>query len=393
MKYLKILWHSLIMIKKKWREYKYLFVTMILSFSFLLGFLVYSDTMLFNTYKDVYSKNESIITISNPNIKKKNVVNTKLAGEDGTVYYEYEYQGAMSTISDFLNYEIYYVPDRMQMFCWDDTEEIKVHGKDSKIRLEENEVYVCKSLYKYLKKEEQGIKYIDIPIEYSDSEYEVRRYYVKDWFEMNNDEITYNFQTNQIEGRASILVPQSSLQGKKIDAENTVEIIYTNNVCEVLSVLSTFGITYNAPCEWKQIADQSRQVQVGVKMLVVIVLYVLLGINIYSSFANTLNRRKYEIGIRKSMGATNKDIVVQFFCESMCIILMTILVSVACIYWCSLIYKLLMFFFMGERVVLQIGKFSIIIFAISVIFLSAYFSLVFAIQANRTKIILYLKGM
>lgn len=299
----------------------------------------------------------------------------------------------MSTIGDFLNYEIYYVPDKMQMFCWDDTEEIKVHGKDSKINLEKNEVYVCKALYKYLKKDNQGTKYIDIPIKYNNSQYETRRYYVKDWFEMNNNNITYNLQTHQIEGRAFILVPQSSLGEKKIDAENSVEIIYTNNISEVLSILSTFGMKYNAPYEWEQVANENRQLQIYVKMIVAIVLYVLLGINVYSSFANTLNKRKYEIGIRKSMGATNKDIIMQFFFESMCIMMMTIVVSVACISWIAGTYKLLMFFWTEQEVVLQVSKFSIIIFGLSSIFLSVYFSLIFAIQANKTKIILYLKGM
>ena len=53
----------------------------------------------------------------------------------------------------------------------------------------------------------------------------------------------------------------------------------------------------------------------GNKYIIAAVLFVILGINLYSAFSNALNERKYEIGIKRAIGAGKKDIMMQFLTE------------------------------------------------------------------------------
>lgn len=45
--------------------------------------------------------------------------------------------------------------------------------------------------------------------------------------------------------------------------------------------------------------------------IIIIILYITLGINIKSIGSNTLERRKYEVGIQRTVGAKKKNIVFQ----------------------------------------------------------------------------------
>ena len=48
-----VLAHAFVMVRKHIRSYALLSVTIVLSFSLLLGYLVYTDTSLYNEYKEL----------------------------------------------------------------------------------------------------------------------------------------------------------------------------------------------------------------------------------------------------------------------------------------------------------------------------------------------------
>ena len=58
---MKTLMHAFRMVWRNRRSYALLSVTVVLTFSFLLGYLLYTDASIFNRYKDVYRKDRNDI--------------------------------------------------------------------------------------------------------------------------------------------------------------------------------------------------------------------------------------------------------------------------------------------------------------------------------------------
>lgn len=53
-------------------------------------------------------------------------------------------------------------------------------------------------------------------------------------------------------------------------------------------------------------AIKEENIVIRNKYIIAAVLFVILGINLYSAFSNALNERKYEIGIKRAIGAGKK---------------------------------------------------------------------------------------
>ena len=141
------------------------------------------------------------------------------------------------------------------------------------------------------------------------------------------------------------------------------------------------------------------------KAMVAILLLLILGINLYSSFENALNDRKFEIGVKRAVGASGFSIVRQFFYESMLVMTADILISVATVVNAGLLLKLYRQAtyrtVMGditytnynyENYVLYITPYSIGMFAVCAVVLTVVFSFVFAYKSTQVQIVDYLKA-
>jgi len=153
--------------------------------------------------------------------------------------------------------------------------------------------------------------------------------------------------------------------------------------------------------------DQARaleqiQTEKGTKAIIAALLLVILGINLYSCFENALNDRKFEIGVKRAMGASGFSIVRQFFYESMIVIVANIVISIAFVVDVGLLLKLYrqltmkdfsgIVHFEFETYSLYITPYSIGMFAACAIVLTVVFSLVFAYKTTQVQIVDYLKA-
>lgn len=126
--------------------------------------------------------------------------------------------------------------------------------------------------------------------------------------------------------------------------------------------------------------------------MILIALMIILGINMLSSFLNALNERKYEISIRRALGAGKHSIVLQFLTEGLIVIVIDILVSVAVVMMllsCIKVYHTLV---LGEEWIIHITGYSVTIFFLCCTFLALFFSILFSILSTRVEIIQYIKG-
>lgn len=383
---IKIIKHGIQMTKKMWKSYLFLIVTMSLSLGFLLLFLIYTDTIGYNDNKWYFSKPKEIIMLSNPDMNKLNVLEEKIQNEKEMVYYKYLHQGSEYESCLGREYEIYFIPSNIHPFYFDNLMSLELSSEE-KISLKDNQIYVSNHLYETLPVDNNGRKYVDLPIRYVGNEKRVKRYYVKECYKSKDNE-----EDLSITLREKVFVSLSSIQMNQIDYENIGVGIITNRLEEMISTLQTLGIDYNSVYELQEAAKQVIRTDVYIKTIVAIMLYILLGINIYSSFSNTLSKRKFEIGVRRAIGAKRSDITLQFFIESMYIMFVSILISVFLVAYILMYYKIVMLNYFSKKVTIYITQNSIITFVIMNFFMSFCFSLVFSYKATKVQIVSYLKG-
>ena len=375
-----IIKHSIQMARKTWKEYLFLIITMSLSLSFLLGFFVYTDTAEYNENKELFSKPKQLITLSNPDKNKLDMLEENLKEEDKIEYYKYMQQGVEYKSHMGEEYEIYFIPSNLQTLFFDDLTSLALTS-GNKIKLNKEEVYVSYTLFQGLPKDKNGKKYIDLPIKYKHNNETVKRYYVKECYNLKGEFV-----------REKVFVSLNSVQTEKIDYENIGVGIITNKLDGMISLLQTLGIDYISPYELQEAQKLAIRTDIYTKLVIAIILYILLGVNIYSSFNNTLNKRKFEIGVRRAVGARKRDITLQFLTESIFIMLISVLISVIIIVYISLIYKIVMYECYMEIITIYITKYSRIAFLVVSFFMLVCFSLLFSYKATTIQIVSYLKG-
>lgn len=88
---MKLLKHSAAMIKKTFRNYMMLSITVFLTFTFLLGFLIYTDSGIYNKYKELMGNDYKIILSHNgmdaDSGNKINILTSRLEEMGDTHFY------------------------------------------------------------------------------------------------------------------------------------------------------------------------------------------------------------------------------------------------------------------------------------------------------------------
>ena len=118
----------------------------------------------------------------------------------------------------------------------------------------------------------------------------------------------------------------------------------------------------------------------------------LLGINLYSSFSNALERRKYEIGVKRAIGASGGSIMRQFLTESMLVMLVNIVASILIVVEVLVDYKLYVQLVEGAQWIDSISIHSILMFLVCSVSLTVAFCLLFAYKSTKVEIAQYLKA-
>lgn len=162
-----------------------------------------------NSFKETFSKPKEIIELSNPNVDKKDILIKKLEKIEDTYYYSYFSQGEYIDLTNSLVYEVYYVPDYVQKFYFDDAAELKLHS-EKEVAIGNNEAIVSSVIYPFLEQNKEGKRYIDIPVTYQDDSITYKRYYVRDYFKDEKNEQLYVDESENLQGNVTIWHTQSS---------------------------------------------------------------------------------------------------------------------------------------------------------------------------------------
>lgn len=181
-------------------------------------------------------------------------------------------------------------------------------------------------------------------------------------------------------------------------------VFYTAHPYELLSYAeSIYGSTaydratfYSNVRELDEALEQIRSVN-RLKVIVAGALLLLLGINLYSSFMNALSSRKFEIGVKRAVGASGWSIVRQFLFESFLVMAGNVILSVCLVADIAIIYK-----YIREHIpdaqgafhpyIIYFSPYSMAMFAVCAASLTVVFSLIFAYRSTQVEIVDYLKA-
>ncbi len=387
--------HALLMVGRNARSYVLLSVTIILSFSFLLGFFVISDSGLYNDYKLTFAADSKIALLrssysnyssSNETVTGKlNMLIYRMGRMTNTHFYQYFEKetelGLRRDEESKITATVSYVPADFWVFyalSGQIPERLDVVSGESRFTAD-NQIIIDKTLTHLL----GGEQMLNLPYENRNGSMELKEYSVIGTIEDGESKETEG------ETHVRILMPLSEVS----EYDKRLMLVYSENgIGEIASLCDVFGIECSVPYKLQNSALKDMRAQVMIKGMSAGILFLLLGINLYSSFKNALNERRFEIGVKLAIGANRINIVGQFFREGMVVMLANTAASVLLVVNLAAVYKAVQRLFYGTEWTISLSAHSAVIFLSSAFFLSVSFSLIFAYRSATVEIAGQLKA-
>jgi ABC-type antimicrobial peptide transport system permease subunit len=395
--------HSFLMVSRELHTYTLLSVSIVLSFSFLLGFFVYFDSHIYNKYKEVLSLPSTIIHVSPSALYNQNPVD----------HIKFQLLSDRLDRMNETNYFSYFVSDEELNHYSDDENKVIVHqyfipgdaagsylysGGFKQINVIEGsdtlvnpfEVLIDERLFSMLPLQQTGgIPTVVLPVT------------------INGVTVLKEFTVvGIVSGRKESISTSSGVATHYCDVYMSRDLIidYSCNysemgicivspyIVQITQLVRSLGLeVITTDYFQRQAVDQIRN-QIILKGSIVIIMFTLLGLNLYSSFSNVLKERRYEIGVKRAVGASKKDIITQFFFEGIVVMGANICITLLLVLNLAVIYKLIQRVFYNSQWIININPHSITLFAFCAITLSLSSGFVFAFQSTQVEIIKYIKA-
>lgn len=411
--------HAFTMVRKTLKCYALLSITIVMSFSLLLGYMLYTDSALYNRYKALFCEPRGMMRCYDTEMENKKlgmflskaaligntnscVVYTIAGGETRTYYDIEEYDLAEGHALTLPNWQITALPDHawladafgvrydLDSITWLDGQE------HSDITQAADEALLPEDLFYALGLDEMEVPEYTFRFEHIGSLTLKIIGLLKDAIPLQFDEeleIQNKDYINRVVVSQDLLNPETVpdvYMGRFVQ-------IYTDSPELVAQLAHSMGYSVQSVYEQQNEALEQMRYEKSNKAVIAAALLLLLGINLYSSFSNALNDRKFEIGVKRAIGASAWSIVRQFLHESLIVMAANILISVALVADVFIVYK-----FIYERTPDEWGNFSqwtvyisphsVAMFLVCSVTLTVVFSLVFAYKTTRVEIVRYLKA-
>lgn len=428
LKLFSILRHAFTMVFRTLKSYALLSVTIVLSLSLLLGYLLYTDTTLYNEYKDLFSQRRGDVLIADFYFETHKVTTlldkiptignsicyTVFYGNWGHHTSEYILENSNSDENfriTFSNLHAYFVPDHAWLdgFNRVSSEIIWVDKRDhTYFSLEADEVILSEKLYFALKlyeeefpvfhlRSELGLNLVLKVVGYSKSTEPIDYMDLEGWLDTPPMILSTKLIDSMDLLNAEPLSNTKGNQPRRPIISQRFIVVYSDRPEEVVQLANIMKLGVSSVYEQQNAALEKIRSEKSNKAVIAAALLLLLGINLYSSFSNALNDRKFEIGVKRAIGASAWSIVRQFLYESILVMIANILISIALVADVFIAYK-----FIYERTpdewgsindfILYISPYSIAMFTVCSLMLTVVFSLIFAYKSTRVEIVRFLKA-
>ena len=438
-----ILRHAVTMARRNLRSYAMLSVTIILSFSLLLGFMVYMDTEHYNKTKETFALDRGLLTFSSSRLSPSRI--SQIQERTSQYGVTHSVQNLSIPISihlsnaeltsgeslpTYLRARAYSLPQEcwfLQRYSNSYRQELGNtvvkwldDRTDTNISLKKGQILLDEQLFKALGGSTDNKLLLSFSFPGEDGAQIWTDTYTVVGTVPSNTSMDVTVKENPVTGEmeahidsdyeSMIIFSLDDLNPNTHPSEqwHRSVVFHSTHPESVLQVIQSMesGLKVDAVFEWQDSALETMRREKQIKSVITIVMLLILGINLYSSFQNALNERKFEIGVKRAVGASAFSIVRQFFYESMLVMLADILITIVLVVDISLIFKLYReatyFSVLSEgytrtiksymEYVLYITPYSMGMFAVCALVLTVVFSFIFAYKATRVQIVDYLKA-
>lgn len=399
--------HACKMVKRNFRSYAMLSITIVFSFTILFSYLAFTDSTLYNDYKEIFSSNREIVmayTYDQAEQIDALVRQVEEKVEDTSFYRYFETSAILTQYGQSVRANITVLPERTTLVFRDihDAKITENYSKSVKIMqgegfpLSGNQAIVNESFFRSLSPDGTLPVKLSIPVKLTDGTQLLWHTEVVGVCE-DIDEKPLSYDENgELSGQTQIYVSQSllgSLDSTLLFAGTKSVVLFRSSSPEkVAGYIQNFDLVLHAVCIAQNTATEKIRVQTETKLMIAIALYILLGINLFGCFSNALSERKFEIGVKRAIGAPSRSIVGQFLAEGLVVMLCNTILSILLTADILALYKLYQHYVCETEWIVSVSTHSVLMFAVCSLGLTLVFSLFFAFRATRVQIVDYLKA-
>lgn len=382
------------MIKKTFKNYLLLSVTAFLSFAIMFGYLIYTDSGIYNKYNELFSESPNIVLSYNTAEKASDIkllVNQLEKLPDTHYYYT---KSGLAKTSFGTECEVNFLPG----YVWGIFDSADLNGYTGATRLKINDKWefslgaadaiVSEQVYQSIVPDDDGRKQIRLVFTNAVEQKVLKTYNVVGSYSSN---VVKFLNPETSVSTDPVYVNIASVSDFDCVIDNIALTIYTERTEFLTEQIKNLGLACEEIYSAQNTAIAEKLAAIANKYIIAAVLFVLLGINLYSSFTNALNDRKFEIGIKRALGASKLHIMLQFVIEGLAVMLANIILSVCAVTFLMNIYKFVNEVIFNRVYIIVMNSESILLYTIFVFFLTLVFSLLFAYQCTKVEIVKYLK--
>lgn len=411
-KLIAILIHAVQMVRKNAKSYALLSVTVVLSFSGLLAYLMYTDSSLYNDYKDILSRDSHIILVSDTsNAINKERTLLEVSKREGlkASYVRQQIISRTTNLNESYNISntVFVIPNHVWGVYesgWTKPYQITwLDGREEKgVSLGLNEILIPRSLYQLLGMDQRDVPTYELWLQAQNSISSGTQIYfpvecrVTGLIEDNGTVRWSTSQEDKLHAWFPSYISQATVEVAAKNADPAYLgrdlILYTDNPAAAEQRIGKLGLSCISTYRQQQDAVRELQLHSQTKAMITLALFVLLAINLYGCFMNTLEYRKFEVGVKRAIGAPGSAIMGQFLWEGILVMLCNLVLSVTLVVDGFLIYKY--FYQKAHGVVwtITLSGASIGMFAGVGICLTLLFSALFAYKSTQVEVVKQLKA-
>jgi hypothetical protein len=411
-KLIAMLIHAVQMIRKNAKNYALLSVTVVLSFSGLLAYLMYTDSSLYNDYKDILSRDSHVILVPDTyNALNKERALLEVSQRDGlkASYVRQQIMSRTTKLNESHNIDnsVFVTPNYVWGLYEDGhTKPYQItwlDGREEKgVSLGLNEILIPRSLYQLLGMDRRDAPTYELWLQAQNHISSGTQIYFPVVCRITGlieDGGVVRWSASQ-EGESHAWFPTYISQATvEVAAKNADPaylgrdiILYTDNPAAAEQRIGKLGLSCISTYRQQQDATRELQIHSQTKAMITLALFVVLTINLYGCFMNALEHRKFEVGVKRAIGASGGAIMGQFLFEGILVMLCNLILSVALVVDGFLIYKYFYQKAYGVVWTITLSGESIGMFVSVGICLTLLFSALFAYKSTQVEVVKQLKA-
>lgn len=389
--------HSIKMIKRNKKSYFRLFFSVYLTFAFLIGLFFFTDNVAFNKNKSILKAPSylSIITTSPSLEKNNNSFLLQVKNIKNTVVQKESVSSPILNPLNGFNIIIHAIPRNFGKLSNIDFEFLEFNKKVDKLN-DAKSIIISETNYKVLKKLGRIDKddNLNIYIKDKNNFENLQKFNVVARITQGNvSEGSLAVGSNSIDGNLDIYMSNENFQQSFLSSFQTeYYYIYSPFAKNITELAYKYNLTADSPSLYKSQARNEMKESIQIKRIIISLAFILLSVNLIGSFSNALNQRRYEIGLKRALGARPFQICIQFMIESLIIMCSALVIAFYTVFNLIMLYKLYLKIYKSSLFIVNLTNASIITLILMCLSMMIISTMFFAYNALSMKIIPSLQG-